>query len=255
MALTFRSAPRISSAQFIRVLERFGSPCAPIAAECYTIITESGLDPAVALAFFGHESVFGTRGVAVETLNWGNVRTAVRPERTTGTHPRNFAIFRSWQDGLRDWCERINQRYIDQRGLDTVEKAIPVYAPPSDGNNVNVYIDHVTRLVNDWIAADAQGGPAPQPAQPAAPSAALRDELLRASFAAAKAAVHPEQAFYQFMLSELRAGRPLGNPLSEQMMVTVDGQAYVLQVFALDTIYSPVPRWNEVRRLSDLLTS
>ena len=247
MALTFRSSPRISPAQFTRVLERFGSPCAPIAAECYTIITSQGLDPAVALAFFAHESTFGTRGVAVETLNWGNVRKAVKTERTTGMHPRNFAIFRSWQDGLLDWCERINQRYIDERGLDTVEKAISVYAPSSDGNNETAYINHVTRLVADWIAADTP---------PAPPSAtALRDELLRASFAAAGATVHPDQAFHQYMLSELRAGRPLGNPLAEQQQITINGQAYVIQVFALDTIYSPVPRWNEVGRLSDLLKS
>lgn len=246
MALTFRCPPRISSAQFTRVLERYQSPCAPIGAECYTIIASYGLDPAVALAFFGHESVFGTRGVAVETRNWGNVRTAVKPERTSGTHPRHFAIFHSWQDGLRDWCERINERYIDQRGLDTVEQAIPVYAPSSDGNNENGYISHVTKLVADWIAADTQ---TPQPLT------RLRDVLLEASFAAAGSVVHPEQAFHQYMLSELRAGRPLGNPLAEQQQLTVDGQAYVLQVFALDTIYSPVPRWNEVRRLSDLLTS
>ncbi len=135
MPLTFRSQPRISQAQFARVLERFHSPCAPIAAECYAIIRRHGLDPAVALAFFGHESVFGTRGVAVETLNWGNVRTAFRAERAAGTHPRNFVIFRNWQDGIHDWCERINERYINERGLDTVEKAIPVYAPSSDGNN------------------------------------------------------------------------------------------------------------------------
>lgn len=104
MSLTFRSQPRISRELFTRVLERYGSPCAAQGGECYDIICSYGLDPAVALGFFGHESVFGTRGVAVETLNWGNVRTPVRVERVTGTHPRNFAIFRSWQDGLRDWA-------------------------------------------------------------------------------------------------------------------------------------------------------
>ena len=170
MALTFRSAPRISQAQFARVLQRYRSPCAPIAAECYDIICSYGLDPAVALAFFGHESVFGTRGVAVQTLNWGNVRTPFKVERAVGTHPRNFAIFRSWQDGLRDWCERINERYINQRGLDTVEKAIPVYAPSSDGNNEARYIEHVHQLVAAWIAEDRQTS--------APDAAALRDALL-----------------------------------------------------------------------------
>lgn len=246
MSLTFRSQPRISQAQFVRVLQQAQSPCAPIGAECYNIICSYGLDPAVALGFFAHESTFGTRGVAVETLNWGNVRTPVNVERTTGTHPRNFAIFRSWQDGLRDWCERINVRYIEQKGLDTVAKAIPVYAPSSDGNNVQRYIERVTELVNQWIAEDnAQ----PQPEEPRS----LRDMLLEASFAAAQASVHLDQAFHQYMLNELRAGRALGNPLAEQRRITVDGQDYVVQVFAMDTIYAPVPRWNEIGRLSDLL--
>jgi hypothetical protein len=247
MPLTFRSQPRISRGQFTRVLERYGSPCAPIAGECYDIICSNGLDPAVALGFFGHESVFGTRGVAVETLNWGNVRTPVRVERVTGTHPRNFAIFRSWQDGLRDWCERINERYINQRGLDTVDKAIPVYAPSSDGNNERRYIEHVEQLVRDWMAEDT---PAPPPT-----TEALRDNLLSATFSAASSQYRPDQAFHQYYLNELKAGRPLGNPLSEQRSLTVNGQAYVMQVFALDTIYAPVPRWNEIGRLSDLLKS
>lgn len=245
MTLTFRSSPRISQQQFVRVLARAASPCAPIGVECYAIITSYGLDPAVALGFFGHESTFGTRGVAVETLNWGNVRTAFKPERAAGTHPRNFAIFRTWQDGLRDWCERINERYINQRGLDTVDQAVPVYAPSSDGNNVQRYIERVTQLVNDWISEDGAAAP------PAATT--LRDQLLAASFAAAQAQLRLDQAFHQYMLSELRAGRPLGNPLSEQQVINVDGQEYVLQVFALDTIYSPIPRWSEIGRLSDLL--
>jgi hypothetical protein len=248
MPLPFRCAPRISQMTFTGVLVRYKSPCAPIAAECYAIICEHGLDPAVALAFFGHESVFGTRGIAPSTRNWGNVRTPMRPERVVGTHPRNFAIFRTWQDGLRDWCERINIRYIDGRGLDTVEKAIPVYAPASDGNNVTRYIEHVNQLVAAWMAEEGQ-----RPRPTASRADLLRDALLHASFATARAQVHPDQAFYQYMISELKAGRPLGNPLGEQHTITVNGQAYVIQVFALDTIYAPVPRWNEIGRLSELL--
>jgi len=245
MPLTFRCPPRISQAQFTRILERYKSPCAPFGAECYSIICSYGLDPAVALGFFGHESTFGTRGLAVQTLNWGNVRTPMRPERCTGTHPRNFAIFRSWQDGLRDWCERINERYINQRGLDTVEKAIPVYAPSSDGNNEQQYIDHVNKLVAAWTTEDSTT-PRQAPTQ-------LRDRLLEATFAAVGSQYRPDQAFHQYAIKELKAGRALGNPLAEQQTVTIDGQAYVMQVFALDTIYAPVPRWSEINRLSDLL--
>lgn len=158
MGLAFRSPPRISQQQFQAVLTQHTSPCAAIAGECYAIVQASAVDPAVALAFFGHESVFGTRGIAVETRNWGNVRTAVDPSRTVGIHPHfYFVIFRTWQDSLIDWCERINVRYIEQRKLDTVEKAVPVYAPSLDGNIPQRYIDHVLRLVDRWIAEDRGG--------------------------------------------------------------------------------------------------
>lgn len=247
MSLTFRNAPRISKQQFRSVLEKYGSPCSSIGDECFDIVAQSGLDPAVALAFFGHESVFGTRGVAVETLNWGNVRTPVDASRTVGVHAQNFAIFRNWQDGLRDWCDRINTRYIEQRGLLTVQQAIPVYAPSSDGNTPHHYINHVVELVDRWIAEDSGRQP------DGAVDAQLGEALLRETFAAAGAQYHPEQAFHQYALSELRAGRTLGSPLGEQRSLNVGGQEYVLQVFALDTIYSPVPRWDQVKRLSELL--
>ena len=249
MALTLRSTPRISAAQFARVLQRYGSPCTPIADECYSIIAQSGLDPAIALAVFGHESRFGTQGIAVEIKNWGNVRAPFKPERASGKHPRNFAIYPSWQESLRDWCDRINQRYIRERGLDTVEKAIPVYAPSLDGNKPQEYIAKVNSLVGEWMAEDAR-------LRSAVPSAGkntvLRDGLVQATFASVGASFRPESPMHQFVLSEARAGRPLGSPLGEMKRVTINGQEYVVQVFALDTLYSPVQRLNEVYRLSAL---
>jgi hypothetical protein len=134
---------------------------------------------------------------------------------------------------------------INQRGLDTVEKAIPIYAPSTDGNNEQRYIEHVHQLVNDWMSEDTQLS--------GQPTAALLENLLRATFSAVGSQFKPDQAFHQYYLNEVKAGRPLGNPLSEQRTITINGQAYVMQVFALDTIYAPVPRWNDIGRLSDLL--
>jgi hypothetical protein len=154
--LTFKAAPRISAATFANVLQQFGSPCAPIAQECYDIVVQHNLDPAVALAFFGKESVFGTRGVSVDTKNWGNVRLAFNPARAIGQHPKNFAIYPDWQTGLVDWCERIDQRYIADLGLDTIEKAIPTYAPASE-NDVDAYIKFVEDHVATWQALEGGG--------------------------------------------------------------------------------------------------
>ena len=248
MPLTLRASPRISAAQFGRILERYKSPCVPIARECYDIVVASGLDPAVALAFFGRESVFGTRGIAGEIKNWGNVRAPHRPERASGKHPRGYAVFQTWQDGLRDWCDRINERYIKEQGLDTVEKAVPVYAPSFDGNVPQEYIEHVTKLVAEWVGEEKRNG---TPVLHGGPM--LRDELLKLSFAQAGAAYQPESPLHQFAVSEARAGRPVGNPLGEMKQVSVNGQSFVVQVFALDTLFSPVSNHSTVYRLTDLL--
>ncbi|GIV96235.1 MAG: hypothetical protein KatS3mg057_0892 [Herpetosiphonaceae bacterium] len=270
MPLTFKAPPRISPQQFARVLQRgthLGpSPAAPLAFELYHIITGYGLDPAVALAFFAHESQYGNDGVCKEydTRNWGNVRTAVDQRRVVGvahTPYGDFVRFGSWQDGLRDWCERILHRYIEQWGLDTVEKAIPRYAPSSDGNNEQRYIHHVNELVARWQAED----PAPVDASTwgAAAGGPTVEELQQALFAetfhAAGVEYHPEWAFHQYALKEARAGRPLGAPLSKNRRITVGSKQYAVQVFALDTLYTPIgepesaTNWADVRRMSDLM--
>ena len=266
MALTFQSPPRISKGQFRAVLERgteLGrSPVAPSADECYDIIVGYGLDPAVALGFFAHESQFGVAGVTVQSLNWGNVRTPFDPSRANGTVQSasghgEFVKFRTWQDGLRDWCERIVQRYIKEKGLTTVDAAIPVYAPSSDGNNERAYIDHVERLVARWQAED-QAPVSPKPAGVSAMTE-LKDALMTAAFAAVNAQYHPEWAFHQYAMNEAKAGRSLGSPLGESRRVKVGDQQYSVQVFALDTLYTPIgnpentTNWGDIRRLSELL--
>src|SRR5690348_3397823 len=130
MPLTFRSAPRISEAQWTRVLTRAGSPVAPLAAALYGIPLVYGLDPAVALAFFARESGYGTTGICkhLDLKNWGMVRTAFDPARGTQLTDPRFFKFTSWADGLTDWCERIVHRYMGDMKLLDVEAALPVYA-------------------------------------------------------------------------------------------------------------------------------
>lgn len=151
--LTIRHVPRITKAKWTSILEQFRSPVVPIASELYDICYHNSIDPAVALAFFGKESTFGTRGISAEIMNWGNVRTPFKAARAKGQHPRNFTMYGKWQDALQDWCERMNGRYVDA-GLDTVEKAVPVYAPKNDGNNVQEYTDFVVDHVKQWQAQD-----------------------------------------------------------------------------------------------------
>lgn len=152
-SLTFLSAPRISREAFARVLVVNGSPAAVAAADLYDLIVSYGLDPAIALAFFAHESTYGRYGVAARSLNWGNLRLGPRAYAIIG----GFGHYRSWSDSLQDWCELITNRYV-RRGLATVEAAIPVYAPSSDGNAPARYIGFVRGLVAQWVAAEQRSG-------------------------------------------------------------------------------------------------
>ena len=87
----------------------------------------------------------------------------------------------------------------------------------------------------------------------------LQKALFSESFHAVKAEFHPEWAFHQFALKEAQAGRPLGSPLGESRRVTIGSAQFSVQVFALDTLYTPVgnpessTNWNDVRRLSELM--
>lgn len=142
--LTFLHTPRISRERFRAVLAH--SPALPEADACYDICVSTGLDPAVALAFFRHESSYGTQGRAIATRNWGNIR---RSQGRAKAVVNGFAMYASWADSLADWCELIKARYVGH-GLTTVEAAIPVYAPSSDGNAPARYIAAVRAAVAAW---------------------------------------------------------------------------------------------------------
>jgi hypothetical protein len=147
---------RISRETFARVLRDADSPLAPQARAAYQLIREYGIDPAFALALYRKESSCGRQGVAVETRNFGNVREPYANEHATGTHPRGFAIFPDWMTGLLDWCQRIVYRYVEGWGLHTVEAIIPVYAPDSDGNNAQQYVNQVIAWVSAWQAEERE---------------------------------------------------------------------------------------------------
>lgn len=145
-ALTFVAHPRITPLRFNRVLREAHSPAANAADACFGIVCDYGLDPAVALAFFKHESSFGNDGVAVRTRNWGNLRKGQGHAAKT---LNGWAWYDRWEDGLMDWCILIRDRYVG-RGLTTVDLAIPVYAPSSDNNKPDRYIAAIYAAVASW---------------------------------------------------------------------------------------------------------
>ncbi len=160
VGLTFISPPRISKATFVNVLRTANSPAAPEAESMYDGCASVGVDPALLLAFFQHESSYGKAGICKthDTRNPGNVRKAYNTSRgrqlqIEGRGP--FWKFDSWTEGSIDWAERMKVVYSQQKGLDTVEKAIPIYAPSSDNNKPERYIQSVLTAVKTWQAMEA----------------------------------------------------------------------------------------------------
>jgi hypothetical protein len=163
--LTLISTPRIGLETFRHVLQEAHSPAAIEATVCYANIVRHGVDPAIGLAFFQHESTFGTVGAAVKTRNWGNLRKG--QGRQTGI-VGGFASYAHWNDGADDWAALIAAYYVGRLGLATVRQALAVYAPSSDGNRPAAYADAVIAAVQRWQAQavdvwQAWGGAYPLP--------------------------------------------------------------------------------------------
>ncbi|HLL78876.1 MAG TPA: hypothetical protein VKT25_05215 [Ktedonobacteraceae bacterium] len=149
--------PTISASFIDQVLTAYHSPAAGLG----TVIEQQGIhygiDPVFALAFFQHESSFGTTGEARVTLSPGNERCiAGRPciDQDRG----GYAQMRSWADGFDHWYRLILYGYVQGQVTKplvghictTVAEIIPVYAPSSDGNDEAGYIAAVEHAVDTW---------------------------------------------------------------------------------------------------------
>jgi hypothetical protein len=128
-----------------QVLSAYRSPAANKGQALYDFGVQYGIDPAFALAFFMHESSFGTQGEATKSLSLGNIR-CIPNYRCED----NFAQFDSWEAGFEAWYQLIRNLYVAQWGLTTVDAIIPRYAPAADNNNETAYINALKRALDTW---------------------------------------------------------------------------------------------------------
>lgn len=143
--------PTISAGFINQVLASYHSPTAGMGQDLYNLGMKYGIDPVYALAFFMHESLFGTTGEARVTLSLGNERCI--PDRPCIDQNRGgYAKMNSWQDGFEQWYKLIRNLYVAQWGRVTVDQIIPKYAPNSDGNNEAAYIATIKHTVDTWRA-------------------------------------------------------------------------------------------------------
>ncbi len=142
-------SPTVSAAFIDRVLSAYHSPAAGLGQALYDDGVRTGIDPVYALAFFMHESSFGTTGEARKTLALGNERCL--PDRPCVDLDRGgYARMESWEDGFRHWYALILTLYVDEWHRVTIEQIIPKYAPGSDGNDEMAYIAAIEHAVDTW---------------------------------------------------------------------------------------------------------
>ena len=151
----------LSRAAFARLLSQAKSPAAPEAGPMYDALVARGARPAPFLAFFQHESRFGTVGICrdFDTRNPGNVRSPERagPGVTVVDTPRGpFARDQTWALGTSDRALRRRGPEHAGGGLLTVRPVLPVYAPPSAGDDPDAYARAVLASIERWT----QEGPA-----------------------------------------------------------------------------------------------
>ena len=145
--------PTITADYINRVLASYNSPAAGKGQALYDLGVKYGIDPVFALAFFMHESLFGTTGEARATLSLGNLRCI--PTRPCIDQDRGgYAQMNSWVDGFEQWYKLIRNLYIAQWGRVTVDQIIPKYAPNSDGNNEAGYIALLKHEIDTWHAGN-----------------------------------------------------------------------------------------------------
>lgn len=150
--LPVEGAPTISVAQIERVLAEYDSPAQGYGQEIYDLGLQYGINPAIMLAFFIHESSAGSNpawaGIKEDgtlTYNVGNI-ICTEGWRCYG----RFRDYNSWSEGIADWYKLIKNLYIAEWGLRTVEDIIPRYAPAADNNDEGAYIQSVRNLVQSW---------------------------------------------------------------------------------------------------------
>ena len=150
--------PTVSATFINQVLANYHSPAAGKGQALFDDGVRYGVDPVFALAFFMHESSFGTTGVARFTLSLGNLRCIPIYSCIDG-----FSAFPTWEAGFNAWYSLIRDVYVASWHLSTVEQIIPTYAPASDHNNVAGYINALERAVDAWRSGQiAEFGSAPQ---------------------------------------------------------------------------------------------
>ncbi len=146
-----RGKPSLSAERIDAILASYGSPAVGTGTIWVELSHRYGIDNAVGLAFFIHESSAGTdpnwsgnKRDGTSTYNIGNIECAGYP-RCYG----RWRDYESWEEGIEDWYRLIALTYVQKWGLTTVEEILPVYAPEFE-NDVALYVAMTLRRIGQF---------------------------------------------------------------------------------------------------------
>jgi hypothetical protein len=153
------SAPRLSGKQLNTILSAYHSPMAGLGQYIYDQGHSYQISSDFAMAFWLHESTLGTAGEARTTYSPGNLR-CVADRDCVDQQRGGYAQMLNWQDGITHWYQLLSLGYVQGQvtksivghACTTLAEIIPVYAPSSDHNDEQQYIQSLIYIVTSWRA-------------------------------------------------------------------------------------------------------
>ena len=167
--------PTIGLAQFGTILQQANSPAAPEYVSIYNASVKYGVDPAVLLAVFQHESSFGKAGIAVGRQNGYGLRWNDSYTAFGGVNRNGWAAFPSWTMGAEAAASLLHTYGTNSirkgKNTSTVRTFPYVWAPSSDGNKPSAYGAALATSIAKWTGQAGQSWTAPTTTLAAKPAA------------------------------------------------------------------------------------
>lgn len=156
-ANSLENQPTLSQSAFVNLINSLGTPVSSeggFALCAYNEAIRYGVDPLYMLAFARKETGIGTAGIGQtsEDKNLFGMTVGTKGDPTIDDNIASdgkFKVYTSYCQSVTDWDAYIRNYYFS-KSLFTPNQIIPIYAPTSDGNNVEQYISDVNNFVNQY---------------------------------------------------------------------------------------------------------
>jgi hypothetical protein len=146
--------------QILKNAGRQGKNLLPYAQQIHDSAHKFNINPLLALAFFQHDSGYGSAGAGKTCRNPGNISERTDKYKKSGAEglgrcdriyggSHRWQAFSTYGDGAQAQMWLLRTKYLDD-GLDSIEELVARYAPDGDGsNNEAVYVATIKKYMKD----------------------------------------------------------------------------------------------------------